>query len=121
MSASAIFILDDPVGFRRACPEARVNLILTGPGVFHAQLTRIALERIVLLSCSESLPRVAHVSLGPDLACIAFPTRETGPTILDGVNVRMGDLLFWAPGGRFHARTTGTFRWGSLLFKPRKL
>jgi AraC-like DNA-binding protein len=121
MYASAIFVFDDPEAFRAAFPEARVNLTVTGPGAFQAQLTRIALERLVLLACSESLPRIAHVSLAPDLACVAFPTWETGPTIMDGVNVRMGDILYWAPGERFHARTTGTFHWGSILFKLNKL
>src|SRR5690349_23849633 len=101
MLASAILVFDDPEEFRAAFPEARVNLILTGPGVFRAQLTRIVLRRLVLLSCSESLPRITHVSLARDLACVGFPTRETGPTILDGANVRLGDVLFWAPGERF--------------------
>ena len=121
MSASEVLVFDDPEAFRAAFPEARVNLLLTGPGSFRTELTRIVLQRLVLLSCSESLPRIAHVSLASDLACVAFPTRETGPTILDGVDVSLGDILFWAPNERFHARTTGTFHWGSILFKPKQL
>ena len=121
MPAVATFVFDDPEEYRAACQQGRVNLVLTGPGVFRARLTRITLKRLALLSCTESLPRVAHISLAPRLACIAFPTRETGPTILDGVNVQMGDVFFWAPGERFHARTTGTFHYGSVLFKPMEL
>lgn len=121
MPRSATFIFTDPAKLRGGFAKARIDLVVAGPGVFRAGLTRIELERSLLLSCSESLPRIAHVSLAPGLACIGYPTREAAPAILDGVSVQMGDILFLRPGQQFHTRTTGTFHWGCLLFKPKEL
>lgn len=121
MTGSATIVLNDPDAFRAAFREARTNLVVTGPGVFRARLTRIELGRIIILSCGENLPRIAHVSLALGLACVAVPTREAAPTILDGTNVQLGDVLFWGPGQRFHSRTAGPFHWGCILFKPKKL
>jgi AraC-like DNA-binding protein len=121
MPGSATFNFTDPEKLRGGFVKARIDLVVMGPGVFRAPLTRVELKHLLLLSCSESLPRIAHVSLAPGVACVAFPTREAGPTILDGVNVQMGDILFLRPGQRFHTRTTGTFHWGCILFKPKEL
>ncbi|MBV8096818.1 MAG: AraC family transcriptional regulator, partial [Acetobacteraceae bacterium] len=121
MLASQTVVLTDPDAFRAACPGARATLIVTGPGLFRAELTRIELERIVLLSCRESVPRIAHITLPSAFACVAFPTRESKPVILDGTNVQLGDVLFWGPGQRFHTRTTGAFDWGCILFKPKEV
>ena len=121
MPGSAIFVLSDPDEFRVAAPELRISLVVTGPGVFEAQLKRVELKHTLLLSCDENLPRVAHASLPLRSACIFFPTREAAPVSVAGAGVEFGDVLFCGQGRRFHVRTTGPVSWGCVLFRPSRL
>ncbi len=120
MPRSAIFLLSDPDEFRAAVPELQMSLLIAGPGVFQVQLNRIELKHSILLSCDESLPRVAHVSLARHSVFLFFPTRKAEPVGVAGLDVEFGDLVVCGP-RRFFMRTTGPVGWGCILFKPSRL
>ena len=121
MPRSATFLLCDPDQFRMAMPELRVNLVVTGPGVFEAQVNRVKLKHTLLLSCDENLPRVAHISLDLHSACLLFLTREAATAAVAGTEVEFGDLIFCGRGQRFYMRTTGPLSWGCFLLMPSRL
>ncbi len=78
---------------------------------FEARLTRVELGLLRLLGCEEKLPRVAHVSLAPELAFVAFPTRHDPRQSWNGIELQSGDIVFLSQGERAHQRITGPSQW----------
>jgi AraC-like DNA-binding protein len=97
------------------------NLLARRPRDFRARLTWVELPKVRLLRAQEASPRVAYVSLPPELVYIVFPAQRGTPLICDGVELHFGDMMFHSRGERLHQRTTGTSRWGSISLTPATL
>jgi AraC-like DNA-binding protein len=121
MAASGGVIFTDAEDFVGALQEARIELVVTGPGVFWARLTRVVLPHLDVLSVSESLPRTAYIAWRPERACVAFPLRADSFPVWGGVRLQRGHLVFHSRGERLHQRTNGPTEWGVLSLEPRRL
>ena len=121
MAGSVVFDFTNPDEFQAGFLGAKVDLAVAGPGCFRAQLVRIELRPLQVVSCREELPRIAHLSLRPQIAGIAFPTQECENAAFDGARIRLGDIMFLRPGKRFHARTPAAFSWACILFNMENL
>jgi len=114
-SGSALFA--DADTFQVHLPVT-TQFLVTRAGHFRARLTWMELTDLHLLLARETAPRIAYVSLPTERAFIVFPTHRTSTLICDGVQVRIGDIIFHGLGERFHQRTTNPAAWGSIALPP---
>jgi AraC-like DNA-binding protein len=99
---------------------ASVNFNVTGGSDFKARLTWLNLHRLRVLRGSENLPSIAYVSLSPERVVVWFPT-SAAPLILDGLELRFGDIVFHSRGERTHQWTPGESKWGLVSLPPEQL
>ena len=114
-SGSALFA--DADAFQAHLP-ATTEFLVTHAGRFRARLTWMELTDLHLLLARETMPRIAYVSLPTERVFIIFPTQRASTLICDGVQVRMGDIIFHGRAERFHQCTTSTTAWGSIALSP---
>lgn len=114
-SGSALFA--DADAFQAHLPVT-TQLLVTRPGNFRARLTWMELTDLHLFHARETVSRLAYICLPAERAFIVFPTHRTSALVRDGVQVRMGDIVFHALGERFHQRTINTTAWGSIALPP---
>jgi len=100
--------------------DARVHFTITGAGEFKARLIRLRLKQLEICCCSESLPRIAYISLPPGWMYPSFPV---GPVSLisDGVALRKGDFALHSRGQHLHQRSNGACRWGLIAISAEQL
>jgi len=109
----------DPDDYRVNVPGANVNLVLTGSGRFKARATWVELPRLRLIRIEENLPRIAFVALEPGPLFVAFPTRHE--SIWNGLEVRIGDIIWHRLGERSYLRASGPSCWGLISLAPEDL
>ena len=97
------------------------NLIVTDNGIFQAQLTRIALRRMRLLTANELLARVLFQSVPLDVTLISISLGRTLPQIWGGTDTAAGDVVTVGAGHRTYVRSAGRSHWGTLLLPTRLL
>ncbi len=100
--------------------DARINLTITGAGVFKARLTRLKLKDLEVYRCCESLPRIAYITLPAERMFLSFPV---GPQsfISDGFALRNGDMVLNGCGQRTHQRSNGACEWGLIALSSKLL
>ena len=121
MQRTGTTTFSDAVDYQSSIREAKVNLVFHSQKDFAARLSRVELQHLRLLRGQENLPRVAHVSLPPDLTFIAFPTRHDPPQIWNGEQLQPGEIVFYGLGQSVHQRTRGPSQWALILLAPERL
>jgi AraC-like DNA-binding protein len=111
----------DAAEYQAAIRGPQFDLVFTCQKEFEAQLTSVKLRHLRLLRGQENLPRVANISLPPDVVLVAFPMRYDSPQIYDGTEVRRGDIVFHSGGERIHHWTRGSSQWGIISLKSQRL
>jgi AraC-like DNA-binding protein len=90
-----------------------ISLVPTGNAEFGARLTWLRQRHLHLISCRETVPRIASVSLAPTWAFVSFPMNSNRAALAcGGVELRSGDIMFHSLGERTHQRTNGPSKWG---------
>ena len=118
-SGTGTFIdLDD---YQAGLRQLRIGFLATSQGSFNTHLTWATLHRMQLLHSEEDLPRIAYVSLAPELVFVGFTTRPDPPMFWSGVELQTGDIVFHGRGERFHQRTTGPCSWSLIGMAPEHL
>jgi AraC-like DNA-binding protein len=119
-SVSAAF--SEPEDFGAAMRvDGFLNLFVTTPRQFRAQLTRISLNEIRLAAVEERVSRIAFVAVPANLLVVTFPIgNETAP-ILSGMRMTRAEFIATGPGAQFHARTDGASRWGTICISAHGL
>jgi AraC-like DNA-binding protein len=110
---------DDPEHYAAGFGDVRVNLTIAGCGDFRARLTRIRLNHLELLACSETLPWIAHISLPPDRVFLSFPL--TAHSTINGFDWRKNDIAFHGRAESVHLRSTCGHQWGLISMPPELL
>ena len=114
MPSSAVRTFTDPGDYAAAIRQGTVEVTVTRPGDFTAQLTRIDLHRLWMQRFSENLPRVSHVAGWGGRAVIAFQTHP-GPTLLrGGVQMEPGNIVRHVEGQSYHHLSSGFASYGSM-------
>jgi len=96
MVESGTTIFTDPDDFQARLGRTRLNLVVTSRGDFKARLTWLKLRDLNLLRGSESLARIAYVSLTPARVQEPHPDRVApARTVLRGIlrNARTPHLM----------------------------
>jgi AraC-like DNA-binding protein len=112
----------DPDRYAAAFGNAgiKLKLTITGAGDFKAKLTRLKLKYLEVYRCSESLPRIAYISLPPERIFLSVPVGTASP-IFGGLALRNGDVAFHARGECVHQRSSGGCQWGLISLSADEL
>ena len=107
-------VFRDPSEFV-ASLDSNVELIPFGPDPFEVRLAAAQLPNVRVRSFQETKPRIAHVQHPRDRAYFAFvPDPHGTPVVVDGMEVRPGDVLMFGRDCLSHQRRTAPGGWTSL-------
>src|SRR5215472_17254357 len=94
MPSSHILGFDDPHPYQTAIWNAKVEVLPTTKGHFHAELMRIELHRLWMQRAHENLPRIYRQSVNTDRLGIEFPVGASGFRV-NGLDVSPGEVVFY--------------------------
>jgi len=120
MAENGTLRFGDPARYSAGLGDVRINLTITGAGDFNAKLTRLNLKHLDIYRMHESLPRIAYISLPPELTYLSFPVGKAAH-IFDGIAIRSGDMVLHSRGEHMHQRTNGHCQWGLISLSPTQL
>jgi AraC-like DNA-binding protein len=119
MPESVIQRFTDPYEHQRAIRNGTVTILVTAPGDYRAELTRINLHRLWMQRSRESLPRVAHSVVAKERSAIFFLTDTDQPSMVHtGTEVGPEHVMFYSSGAVHHHRAGSACRWGALSLTP---
>lgn len=114
MAWSRVFDFADPSDCQTVLPSARLELIPTVKGNFHAEITQIGMDRLLMHRFRVSLPQVNTVAVKPGRRSIGFLTEPNSPPFRHcGLEVLPGDIVV----NRFdavHQRSDANLHYGTM-------
>ena len=115
MPSSSTSTFSEPDEFEAALRrQTDVDLLVTEQEHFRSRLTQVGLRRLHLTVADETAPRIAFVSMRPDLVMVWWAIGRPGSQIWCGTPSLAGELMRLGPGDRAHARTQGASHWAGL-------
>src|SRR5207244_9649552 len=115
MASSTVRTFNDPDAYRAAIRAQRVEGVVTARGNFHAEMTRIDLDRLLMQHAEENLPRVLVISTRPQRSAIIFAADQDQPAMhVSGMALTSGEIIAWDSGLAAHHRSAAACRWGSM-------
>lgn len=120
MPSSSVRRFVDPDDYSASIRGTVAEITLTGRGRFSAKLTRIDLHRLWLQRFSESLPRVAHVTLPADRTVVSFRTRP-GSSLRRGGVENTPSTIFLSAEADYYQRSSGPVHFGSMSLPTNEL
>jgi AraC-like DNA-binding protein len=110
MALSRVFSFDDPSACQAVFPSADVELFPTAKGSFHAEITQVGINRLLMHRVRISLPEVNTVAVKHGRKSIGFltesnsaPLRHCGFEVLPGdIVVNRSDVAHQRSGANFH-------------------
>jgi len=122
MPSSTVRTFNDPYEYQSSIRASDVKIVVTEPGEFRAELTRIDLHRLWMQRSRISLPIVAHSVIHKSRSAILFPTNpEQTFMYQSGIELSYGDMVFNSLGGELHIRSSPRLHWGSMSLDPEDL
>jgi AraC-like DNA-binding protein len=122
MPGSVTSAFSEAADFEAALREGGcLGLLVTGPGVFRARLSRIALLRLRLAAAEEHLPRILMLAVPPGTMLVALPGAGEPAPVLGGISMGPGEIMTLGPGERLHMRSYGPYRWGGIWLPATEL
>ncbi len=114
MASSTVRTFTDSDGYRAAIRAQRVEGVVTARGNFHAELTRIDFDRLLMQHADENLPRVLNVATTSDRAAVIFATGQDQPAMhVNGVVLSSGEIIAYT-GLDGHYRSAAACQWSSM-------
>jgi AraC-like DNA-binding protein len=114
MPSSTVRSFTEPGEYGRAIRGGTIEMFRTTRGRFAAKLTKIDLHQLWMQRFCENLPRLAHIIVGMDRACILFRTQE-GPSLqLGGMEIQPSDIVRLSHGLDSFMRSSGNARFGAM-------
>ena len=115
MASSTVRTFTDPDAYRVAIRAEHVEGVVTARGNFHAEMTRIDLDQVLMQHAEENLPRVLVISTRPQRAAIIFATDQGQPAMhVSGMALTSGEIIAWDSRLAAHHRSAAACRWGSM-------
>jgi AraC-like DNA-binding protein len=118
--SSSVRRFSDPDDYAAAIRGAVAEMTLTGRGRFSAKLTRIDLHRLWMQRFSESLPRIAHVTLPAGRTVVAFRTRP-GQSLLRGGVENTPTTIILSAESDYYQRSSGPVHFGSMSLPTKEM
>ena len=122
MSGTAKSAFSEPGDYQAALRRDGVlELVVSGRGAFHAELTRIELPRASIVAGAENLGRIAYISPRSDLVRIVLPARSGASSICNGVATGSHEIVAHGPDRNMHERTEAACQWRTIWLPLREL
>jgi AraC-like DNA-binding protein len=117
MPSSTVDSFVDPWEFQSAFGAAK--LLLTAPGTYQSELTRIDLHRLWVSRAAVSLPLVSQVAAPKGRTSIHFlADAHQTPIRQNGIELPPGVVVVCPSGAEHHCRTSTEVRWGAMSLTP---
>src|SRR3984957_13705926 len=111
MLGSALSVFSKSIDFHAALREVGdVDLIPARGGKFWARMSQIWLLHMRLIRCEERNPRIAFISIPPNMVRVTLPPNPDVSLVWDGIGTRPAEIVTHSAGHRFHERTDGPSR-----------
>jgi AraC-like DNA-binding protein len=121
MSGSRVLAFTDPYEYQSAIRGAQFEVLVTGKGDFHAELTQIELPRVWMQRGREHLPRIFRGAVKAERFAIGFLTQPDQPAIFHcGRMLSPGDIIV-NDSDSLHRRTDAPCRWAAMSLTPEDL
>jgi AraC-like DNA-binding protein len=115
MPQSALFWSSDPYDHQRSLRAEAVDLVVTAPGDFRGEVTRIDVDRLWLQRGRESLPRVVHSAVSKSRNGVFFlADTQQAPTHHAGKEFLPGSMMVYSAGAEHHHRSSATCHWAAM-------
>jgi AraC-like DNA-binding protein len=119
MPHSAIFKSSDPYEHQSSIRAGEVELLVTAPGRFQAELTRVDLHKLWMQRGRELLPRIAHVATDKSRTAIFFLADANQASMYHrGMELSPGCIAFYSSGSEHHQRTSTALNWAGMSLSP---
>jgi AraC-like DNA-binding protein len=112
--ATATYTSSDPDEFASLSRTETVDVIDTGPGPFHAWVTRVNLNRIWMQRGSESVPFLARIKHPAERIGISFLKPASAQSMLQATMVSHHDLAMLSCGQPISSRSLGGSEWATI-------
>jgi AraC-like DNA-binding protein len=120
--SSALSSFTDVGAYQAAIRSADTEIVVTARGGFHAELTRITLNRLWIQRSEETLPSVSHFTTHTARAPIFFLAgADQAATKHSGIEIYPGDIVVYGSGKSHHHQTSAECQWGSMSLAPHDL
>lgn len=113
MPSSTVRTFTDSDAYHAAIRDAHAEGIVTGRGVFRAELTKVGLARISLQR-GKTLPRVAYSAVDAKICGIVFLVSPDPPASVNGVESSFGDIVIYRAGSMGYNRSSSACQCGSI-------
>jgi hypothetical protein len=115
MPSSIVHTFTEPDAYRAALRARRVEGFVTARGNFHAELTRVDLDRVLMQRAEENLPRVLLYAARPQRVAIIFATDQVQPAMqVSGMPLERGEVIAWDSKFEGHHLSEVACRWGTM-------
>jgi AraC-like DNA-binding protein len=118
MPDSSVLRFSEPYEYQKAVRAAAADILITSPGLFKAELTRIDLHRLWMQRGRESLPRIAKVANATSRRPILFLTHSRSPLVLGRKELFAGEIMIYAPGSEHYQRSSSEVGWAAMSLAP---
>ena len=118
--ATATYTSTDPDEFASLSRAEIVDVIDTGPGPFHASVTRVNLNRIWMQRGSESVPFLARIKHPAERIGISFLKPTSAQSMLQATIVSNHDLAMLSLGHPDLFQISGKFGMGNYIAAGRR-
>jgi len=99
-----------------AIPDFDASYVQLGTGPVDTQLTRVALDRLLVLRCDERVPQYVFRATAPPAPSLAFPLDVNPQAVWGGTPIGETTLVHYAAGAEVVGRSTGALAWASIIF-----
>ena len=121
MVQSTTQMFTDLDAYQAKIQGARVDSIITSRGSFRVKRTAIWFDQLKIQRSEETLSRVAHHIIEPDLFAIVFATNSTQPSAyLRGLELCPTDMIVFAAGSEGYNRVPAPHNWGAMSVEQGK-
>jgi AraC-like DNA-binding protein len=115
IAGSGMCVFTDPQAYQAAVRPAKIEVLVTAKGDFHAELTRVDLPRLWIQRGRERLPRIVHSAVSAERPPIFFlASADQAATHHSGMNVSFGEIIWERARSTHHIRSCGPCYWGTM-------
>jgi len=119
MPDGTVLRFTDPYEYQAAVRAAELNVFVTSPGDYRAELTRIDLHRLWMQRSRFTLPQIAHSAVTTDRNVIFFLANvHQKPMYHSGRELIAGDIIFNSSGAEHYHRGLAGCHWGAMSLAP---
>ena len=112
---STVMTFVDPDEHTEAIRASSVRAVVTKPGQYRSELSRVDLHRLWTQRGQVSLPTISYGATGVGRSTIAFFEGDPqSPTIYNGIGLTPDDIILSLSGAEYHRHSPGGYRWGSM-------